>query len=273
MSLKTNATIFLLLGSFTFLSFTSTAQQRKASSNKHSSTHINLLANQGDIKKEINLVDSLMMSYSMSREMNSAVATSLYGDDWSTERVNPYKNTDVKLPDSIVIDCSEYSMPLRNTYITSNFGPRGRRYHYGTDLKLQVGDTIYAAFSGKIRMCKYEAKGYGYYVVMRHNNGFETVYGHLSDFLVTEGDVVKVGQPIALGGNTGRSTGPHLHFEVRVKGQPIDPISVFDFKNEVTHMDTYVFNGRNIELAQKKAEKYTKSTVKYYKVRKGDTLS
>jgi murein DD-endopeptidase MepM/ murein hydrolase activator NlpD len=215
-----------------------------------------------------------MLSYSIKNEANAVTpAAHVYGDDWSTERVNPYRNTDVKLPDSLVIDCSQYCVPVPGSYITSNFGPRGRRMHYGTDLKVQVGDTIYAAFSGKIRMCNYERKGYGYYVVMRHHNGFETVYGHLSDFLVTEGQNVKVGQPIALGGNTGRSTGPHLHFEVRVKGQPINPTEIFDFKNEVTHMDTYVFKGRKIEQDRAKAEKYTKGKVKYYTVRKGDTLS
>lgn len=277
MNLKRSTKCFLVLGSFALFSLSATAQQKRTPSSsisKHSTTHKNLLASQGDIKKEISLVDSLMFSYSIQKEQGDAIpATELYGDDWNTERVNPYKNMDIKLPDSLVIDCSEYAMPVPNTYITSNFGPRGRRHHYGTDLKVQVGDTIYAAFSGKVRMCKYERKGYGYYVVLRHNNGFETVYGHLSDFLVSEGDVVKVGQPIALGGNTGRSTGPHLHFEVRVKGQPINPTHVFDFANQVTHMDTYVFSGKKVQIAKKNAEKYTKGKVKYYKVKKGDTLA
>ncbi|MCL1943483.1 MAG: M23 family metallopeptidase [Candidatus Azobacteroides sp.] len=145
--------------------------------------------------------------------------------------------------------------------------------HYGTDLKLEVGDSIYAAFSGKVRICNYESNGYGNYVVIRHNNGFETVYGHLSGFLVAEGDNVKAGQPIALGGNTGRSTGPHLHFEIRVKGQPINPVEVFDFANEVTHTDTYVFNSKNVERARIKAEKYTKKQIGYYTVKNGDTLN
>ncbi len=271
---------FFVLGSFSLLSFTATAQKAATKPvSKHSSTHSSLLASQGDIKKEINLVDSLMLIYSVKNEakQQEAVASNIYGDDWNTERVNPYRNSDTKLPDSLIIDCSDFSMPLANTYITSNYGFRGRRMHYGTDLKLQVGDTIQAAFAGKVRVCNYDRGGYGYYVVVRHNNGFETVYGHLSDFLVEEGQDVKVGEPIALGGNTGRSTGPHLHFEVRVKGQPINPIEIFDFKNQVTHMDTYVFNGRkaaeNVAVAKAKSEKYTKGKVKYYTVRRGDTLS
>ncbi|MCD7971757.1 MAG: peptidoglycan DD-metalloendopeptidase family protein [Candidatus Azobacteroides sp.] len=264
--------LFLLLGSCALLSFTANAQQSKSQVNQHTTTHQNLIAAQGDIKKEIELVDSLMMSYSIAKEqMDIVPAMDLYGDVWNNQRVNPYGGG--ALPDSLIIDCSEYSMPVPDTYITSNYGPRGRRYHYGTDLKVQIGDTIYAAFSGKVRMCKFEKKGYGYYVVLRHHNGFETVYGHLSGFLVEEGDMVEVGQPIALGGNTGRSTGPHLHFEVRVKGQPINPAEVFDFKNQVAHADTYVFSGKKAAATKANATKYAAGSVKYYKVKQGDTLS
>lgn len=283
MNLRASKKFFFLLGSAAFVSFTATAQQKKGTTavaaNPHSSTHKVLLASQDDIKKEMNLVDSLMVSYTLKKEakIESAAkgelpAENIYGKNWSTERVNAYSDLSIS-NDSLVINCSEYCMPLSELYVTSKFGPRGRRMHNGIDFRLNVGDTIYASFSGKVRMCSYERKGYGYYVVLRHHNGFETVYGHLSDFLVEEGQNVKVGQPIALGGNTGRSTGPHLHFEVRVKGRPINPASVFDFENQVTHMDTYVFNGKKVETAKAKAAKYTKGSIKYYKVKKGDTLS
>ena len=282
MNLKTSKRILLLVGCSALLSFTATAQQKKGTAvNQHTSTHKTLLASQDDIKKEMDLVDSLMVSYTLKKERRAETVTvtetgelpaeDIYGKNWSTERVNAYGDLSVE-NDSLLIDCSDYCMPLANTYVTSNFGPRWKRMHNGTDLKLEVGDTVYAAFSGKVRICNYERKGYGYYVVLRHNNGFETVYGHLSDFLVAEGQNVKVGQPIALGGNTGRSTGPHLHFEVRVKGRPIDPASIFDFTNQVAHRDTYVFNGKRINEAKVKAEKYTKGSVKYYRVKKGDTL-
>lgn len=274
--LKKSIKTIVLSGSFILLSFPIVGQQQRSAkpASTHSTAHKNLLASQGDIKKEINMVDSLLMLYSLEREEDMEMpASDLYGEDWNNERVNPYKNMNVELPDSLVVDCSEFCAPVMNTYITSEYGWRKRRMHYGTDLKLQVGDTIYAAFSGKVRMCNYERKGYGYYVVLRHHNGFETVYGHLSNFLVSEGEDVRVGQPIALGGNTGRSTGPHLHFEVRVKGMPINPTEVFDFKNEVTHRDTYVFNGSRVAADRAKAEKYTKGRVPYYTVKKGDSLS
>ena len=116
-------------------------------------------------------------------------------------------------------------------YVTSPYGYRRRfrRMHKGIDLKVQTGDTVYAAFNGKVRLTKYERRGYGYYVVIRHENELETVYGHLSKFLVEPDQYVKAGDPIALGGNTGRSFGSHLHFETRFMGYAINPSAIFDF--------------------------------------------
>lgn len=157
--------------------------------------------------------------------------------------------------------------------------------HHGIDLKVQIGDTIYAAFDGKIRVCEYERRGYGNYVVIRHPNGLETVYGHLSKFLVSDNDVVKSGDPIALGGNTGRSTGSHLHFELRFLGRSIDPIDVIDFENKTCHKDKYLVvtnslgrPGRNFKAANtsrssaNSTNKYATGTVSYYRIKKGDTL-
>ena len=93
--------------------------------------------------------------------------------------------------------------------------------HNGLDIKVYIGDTIRAAFSGKVRMVKYERRGYGKYVVIRHENGLETVYGHLSKQIVDENQYVEAGEPIGLGGNTGRSTGSHLHFETRFWDRPL----------------------------------------------------
>ena len=158
------------------------------------------------------------------------------------------------------------------TRVTSKFGPRRRRMHKGIDLKVQVGDTIYAAFDGKVRIRKYERRGYGYYLVIRHPNGLETIYGHLSKFLVNLNDVVRGGQPIALGGNTGRSTGSHLHFETRFMGQALNPQDLIDFENEVPHKDTYVFH--NVKINGRKSNIYTSSDTKvvYHRVKSGDTL-
>ena len=120
-------------------------------------------------------------------------------------------------------------MPTKNQRITSKFGYRRRfrRQHKGLDVKVQIGDTIYAAFDGKIRVVADQGrrKGYGKYVVIRHDNGLETIYGHLSEHLVIENEYVRSGQPIGLGGNTGRSTGPHLHFEITENGERVNPLS------------------------------------------------
>ena len=131
-------------------------------------------------------------------------------------------------------------MPTKTNLITSNFGyrPRFKRNHYGVDIKANIGDTIYSAFSGKIRVVK-EASGYGKVIVIRHYNGLETVYGHLSKQIVKVNEHVKAGQPIGLAGNTGRSTGPHLHFETRICGVAINPNHLFSFKYRDVVNDFY----------------------------------
>jgi len=113
--------------------------------------------------------------------------------------------------------------------------------HKGLDIKVYIGDTIRAAFDGKVRVVRYEASGYGNFVVIRHNNGLETIYGHMSKQLVREDEQVRAGDPIGLGGNTGRSTGSHLHFETRLCGVALNPALMFDFKNQDVTGDYYMF--------------------------------
>lgn len=116
------------------------------------------------------------------------------------------------------------SSPLkRKLIVTSNYGKRKRQKHFGVDFRLDVGDPVCSVFCGKVRIAKFD-EAYGYVVVVRHYNMSESVYGHLSKILVEVGQEVEVGQQIGLGGNTGRSTGPHLHFELRYKGFPINPV-------------------------------------------------
>jgi len=165
-------------------------------------------------------------------------------------------------------------MPTTNTKITSKFGPRRRRMHNGLDVKVYIGDTIRAAFSGKVRMVKYERRGYGQYVVIRHDNGLETVYGHLSKQLVKEDQYVEAGDVIGLGGNTGRSTGSHLHFETRFLGQAINPALLFDFEKQDIVADSYLFQkGRNRYRNGRTTTVASNGDIQYYKVRKGDNLS
>ena len=179
--------------------------------------------------------------------------------EWSNKYVHNFD--DVKLPDSVIISMKGYVMPTDSTYITDKFGyrPRRGRQHFGLDIRIKTGDTIRAAFDGKVRISRYERRGYGHYLVIRHPNGLETLYGHLSKKLVAENDIVHAGDPIGLGGNTGRSTGPHLHFETRILGNAINPALMFDFPNHRAQTDFYVY------------EKNTRAV--YYRVKSGDTLS
>ena len=158
-------------------------------------------------------------------------------EDWS----NKYAHHETVLPDSFRISLKDFCMPTDNRLVTSNFGARWGRQHKGLDVKVYIGDTIRAAFPGKVRVVRYEARGYGKYVVIRHYNGLETIYGHMSAQLVTENQEVRAGDPIGLGGNTGRSTGSHLHFETRLCGVALNPALMFDFRNQDVVDDYFMF--------------------------------
>jgi len=112
---------------------------------------------------------------------------------------------------------------LRKLIITSKYGMRNGKKHFGVDFRVNVGDTVRSVFCGKVRIAKWD-KTYGYVVVIRNFNMSETVYAHLDKILVAVNQEIEMGYPIGLGGNTGRSSGPHLHFEIRYKGFPINPI-------------------------------------------------
>ena len=166
---------------------------------------------------------------------------------------------------------SDFCYPYPGKQI-SGFGYRGRSMHTGVDIKAVPNDTIRAAFNGKVRIKAFERRGYGYYVVLRHPNGLETIYGHLSKILVEENQIVRAGETIGLGGNTGRSTGSHLHFETRFLGQAINPAEIIDFENGVPHQDTYVFH--NVKINGRRSNIYTSSSDRlvYHRVKSGDTL-
>jgi len=219
-----------------------------------------LMADRVGFKKDIALKELAEINEKAELEARENLmfpADELYGE-WTNEWVNPFRGKKVDMPDSCVIDCSTFVLPMDSmTRVTSKYGPRRRRMHKGIDLKVQIGDTIRAAFDGKVRIKNFERRGYGYYLVIRHPNGLETVYGHLSKFLVGVNDIVRAGDPIALGGNTGRSTGSHLHFETRFLGQAINPADIIDFENSIPHQDQYVF--RNVKINGRKSNIYTSS--------------
>lgn len=162
--------------------------------------------------------------------------------------------------------------------LTSGFGyrPKFGRMHKGVDIALQVGDTVVAAIEGTVTRVSTDQKGYGIFVCLSHPNGMETRYAHLSRPLVAQGMRVRAGDPIALGGNTGNSTGPHLHFETRVDGQPVDPTTLFNFKmpgGVAPHRSLASLDAENPRIGGVMAAAATgASTKSTYVVRPGDTL-
>ena len=248
-----------------------------------------ILARQAPIDKKMKAVDSVVLNRLVQIEQLENPAADLY-EDWN----NKYAHKATVLPDTFRIDLRNFCMPTTNRVVTSNFGRRWGRQHKGIDVKVYIGDTIRAAFSGKVRMVRYDGKGYGKYVVIRHGNGLETIYGHMSKQLVDEDQLVEAGDPIGLGGNTGRSTGSHLHFETRLCGVALNPAIFFDFRNQDVVGDYYMFyrsrhdheselanrlrddmaqNDDDVELSVAAPEaKYTKD-VKFHKVTAGETLS
>lgn len=230
-----------------------------------------LIARQAPIDKKLKSVDSLALQRQIRAEQSEYPALDLY-PNWNNQYVHSYANAII--PETYTIDLRGFCMPTPSTKITSPFGPRWRRMHNGLDLKVNIGDTIVAAFDGKVRIVKYERRGYGKYVVIRHDNGLETVYGHLSKQLVEENQLVKAGEVIGLGGNTGRSTGSHLHFETRFLGIAINPVYMFDFPNQDIVADTYTFHKtKGAKSAGSNDVQVADGTIRYYKVKKNDTLS
>ena len=237
-----------------------------------------LMADRVNIRKNMELKELATLSEIEMEEKENLMfpADELYGSNWENKWVDPFRGTvKVNFPDSFAIDCSSFVYPIAidsMARVTSKYGPRRRRMHKGIDLKVLKGDTIRAAFNGKVRIKAFERRGYGYYVVLRHPNGLETIYGHLSKILVDENQIVRAGETIGLGGNTGRSTGSHLHFETRFLGQAINPAEIIDFENGVPHQDTYVFH--NIKINGRRSNIYTSSSDRlvYHRVKSGDTL-
>lgn len=267
-----------------------------------------MIARQAPIDRKMKVVDSVAINRVLKRQRVVNYEHNDLYTTWETNKVHCYSDAD--LPEDFRIDLRGFHMPTPSRVITSNYGYRASfgRMHKGLDIKVYIGDTIMSAFDGKVRVVNYEAKGYGNYVVIRHENGLETIYGHLSKHLCKVGDVVKAGQPIGLGGNTGRSTGSHLHFETRLLGEALDPSLLFDFVAQDVTCDFYDYHrpgGRKNnatllakndvpaatstivdEMAAsedaivveepiangKKSKKDKKQASKIYKVRKGDTL-
>jgi len=249
-----------------------------------------LLARQAPIDTKMKAVDSVALHRLIETESYyEAPAADLY-DDWDNTHAHSHAT---ELPDTFRISLKNFCMPTDSRVLTSNFGSRWGRQHKGLDIKVYIGDTIRAAFDGRVRVVRYEGRGYGKYVVIRHDNGLETYYAHLSKQLVYEDQDVRAGDPIGLGGNTGRSTGSHLHFETRLCGIALNPALMFDFRNQDVVDDYFTFHkssyqresqiatrlrganvgsGEDVELATAAPAASYAQESRFHKVKKGETL-
>ncbi len=211
-----------------------------------------------------------------------------YNTKWDNQQFNPYWNENLTFPFQLAFQDEDFSPPVdRKMVITSRYGWRRGRPHQGIDIDLQVGDSVKSILEGKIRYVGYHG-GHGNTVVVRHYNGLETVYAHLSKSLVKENDEVKKGQTIGTGGVTGNARGSHLHLEVRYHGKSINPEYLFEFASDTkirsdtlfvtkkwmtpryhrsTRMSKIVIHKTMEDIARIKEEQK-----KIYTVRKGDTL-
>jgi murein DD-endopeptidase MepM/ murein hydrolase activator NlpD len=222
----------------------------------------------------------------------------LYLNTWDEKKPSVYKsakypgNGTVKL--LLFPDSGAFSMPCDNNLVTSHYGWRRGRMHRGTDVDLETGDEVRSVMDGVVRFAGWYS-GYGYCVLIRHMNGLETLYAHLSKLEVKSGQVLNHGDKIGLGGTTGHSTGSHLHFEVHFMGRAINPELIFDFKKKEAKTDYLIVSSDgkaraynpatasdSIEQTQsltddhdaetEAAEPVKQTQNKYHYVRKGETL-
>ena len=238
--------------SLALLLVVSPAKAQSALPKVHNDTHNGLIANQ-NTKLDLNKIKHDAFSKKADGVEMTEEDAALFNYNWNSQTIaTAYAGLTVPLNKDI--DVTGYVAPVKGKLVSAfGYRPRFGRMHRGVDLDLNVG---------RVRNSKFERRGYGYYVVLRHDNGLETVYGHLSRFLVKPDQYVKAGQPIALGGNTGRSTGPHLHFETRFMGIALNPASIIDFENYVTHKDVYTFDKQSSEKANTQYGKANKKSKK-----------
>lgn len=185
---------------------------------------------------ESNLVIVEVQESSRYRNENLDVPTGSYFSVWNNNSIDPYGIDPKKFNDVVPIrlyDIGQGRMwkpMLEETPITSHFGWRHGNRHYGTDIDLETGDPVYTTFDGVVRLAG-TSGGYGRCVIVRHYNGIETLYGHMSKLYVSENMEVRAGDLIGLGGSTGRSSGSHLHFETRYEGNAFDSENIFSYAN------------------------------------------
>lgn len=220
--------------------------------------------------------------YDLSDSLFYIFRDTLIYSPWTTNRVYTQSENWEGLSDSIALPLlinnnQNYIHPI-NKHVTSNFGRRRNGYHYGVDLNLDDGDTVVVAFDGIIRFANYHS-GYGNVVVVRHFNGLETLYAHFNKILIDTGKFVESGDPVGLGGRTGRTFGSHLHFETRFKGVALNPNDIIDFENYKLKADTLILlqkkfspDANNSKVSGSNGTVIT-GISSYHTIRRGETLS
>lgn len=230
--------------------------------------------------ERVEIVESRDDSSAMNRRWLEEMAEEEYAEMWKLRQSYAYTSFNPSVlhyrhPDKIIqgndtiwitlVDSvSGYTHPFKGR-VSSRFGYRWGRMHYGTDVALRTGDTIVAAFDGIVRIAQ-RNYSYGNIVILFHKNGLESYYAHMSKLLVRPNQVVKSGDPIGLGGNTGRSRGSHLHLELRYLGAPIDPQYIIDFEKFELKTDTFPLCKNTLYGA-------ASTTARYHRIRSGETLS
>ena len=227
----------------------------------------------------VEVIDSVLVG-------NEWVKIADYYAVWDSRTIDPYNINPLEFNEAIDIKLYDvasnryWSAPLEEGKMTSNFGYRWGRWHTGTDLDLETGDPVYAAFDGIARVVGWDGNGYGRYVLLRHYNGLETLYGHMSKQTVETGQLVKAGDQLGLGGNTGRSYGAHLHFETRYEGNPFSPLNIYSFPANTINSDhflltgnvwDYLRGGRSSEVSSSYKPKIKRTVL--HRVRSGETVS
>jgi LysM repeat protein len=192
-------------------------------------------------------------------------STGLMTVGWNTQQIFAFSHMSAdSIRDTVLVLTSAdhpFHMPVQGKFL------RGFMYtHKGLDIRQAMGDTVNAAFDGVVRYAKYNRGGFGNLVILRHYNGLETYYGHLSRIKVKVNQVVQAGEMVGLAGSTGRSRGPHLHFEIRYKDVPIDPLRVVDYDNGKLISNTFPVTKKVFY-----PNDYDVNAV-YHKIRSGDTL-
>ncbi len=198
-------------------------------------------------------------------DLNERMDREVYREHWVNDRVFAY--TDIQLErlppviDLQLIDrYGDFHAPAIGK-VFSKYGTRGRRRHQGVDIPLSVGEPIYAAFNGKVRYARYNTGGYGNLVIIRHENGLETWYAHLTRCNVAQDDYVTAGTVIGFCGNTGRSRGAHLHFEMRYCDQAFDPEHLIDFSTGDLRYQTFALDRSFFSIYSRASETLKRRTI------------